>query len=40
MITETIGFVVDTVATDVARNPALSDTCCSTNAVIPAIAIA
>lgn len=32
MATKMIGFVTDTVATDVARKPALSEICWSTNA--------
>ena len=39
-ITDTTGFATDTVATEVARYPVLSDTCWSTNAAIPVIAIA
>jgi hypothetical protein len=39
-ITETTGFATETVATEVARYPVLSDTCWSTNAVIPVIAMA
>ncbi len=39
-VTETTGFDTDTVATEVARNPALSEICWSTNAAIPVAAIA